>query len=394
MRIDQLLPSFGRYDAIGNDARLLKEQLEAKGFRSEIFTDLGHIPGQTRKFHEYLPFSSRFNILIHHFSIGSDLPYFLRHIDAFKVTRYHNITPYRYFPYLSSLESFFRCREGRWQLGLVREQSDCFWATSQYNAEELQQQHFKDGFVLPVLRRYDKLAQGKACPRLSALLSNSKAKTILFVGRVLPHKAQHDLIFLLSQYKRFVSPELRLILVGVGDDYYGDRLLSKLAADLKLSICRRPEKLRDFDHDILFSGPVSDAELASYYRSADVFVSLSEHEGFCVPLVEAMFFGLPIMAHKAAAIPETLGSHPGLIDKQDPVAMLDLLHQLLNCPAEREKHQQASLARAEAFTWQELQRSFDSGLQKILQSHQQHLARLGESWIQPAGQLQARPCPQ
>ena len=119
----------------------------------------------------------------------------------------------------------------------------------------------------------------------------------LFVGRIAPNKKIEDHIRLAEHYKRYVDAYYRFIFVGRTDAvprYYST--IRALIAQYQL-----------LNERFIFTGPVPDEDLAVYYRKAAVYVSLSEHEGFCVPLVEAMAAGVPVLAYAAAAVPETLG---------------------------------------------------------------------------------------
>ena len=142
-------------------------------------------------------------------------------------------------------------------------------------------------------------------PEVRALLAGIHSK-LLFVGRISPNKRQDDLIRMLAYYRRCIDPEAILVLVGSHRDQprYHARLRA-LAERLGLGGAVR------------FTGPVSLAQLAAYYRAASVFVSLSEHEGFGVPLLEAMHFGTPVVAFDGAAVAETLGGAGVLLGTRD-----------------------------------------------------------------------------
>ena len=363
-RVDQILPSFGYYDAIGIDNRSIRDLIRSKGLESDIFTEEGVMPGESRHLLEYAPYASKGNLLIHHFSIGSLVPYYLMGAASTKITRYHNITPSKYFPYAHTSVAKSKCEQGRQQFSLIKDLSDYYWADSSYNAGELDEFDFKNGSVLPLMRNYKKLLDVKPCEKMTEFLQRDKRKTILFVGRVVPNKAHHDLLFLLKQYYEFVGKDVRLICVGMMDSFYGGVLLKKLAIDwgLRTSIYK-PFGLHS---DVIFTGSVNDHELVSFYQHADVFVCMSDHEGFCVPLVEAMNFKIPILAHRAAAVPETLGDGGLLVDKNDPVATLNGLISLLNDPNESEKYSTLAYNRAKSFDWEVLKEQFSNRLDSVL----------------------------
>ena len=159
---------------------------------------------------------------------------------------------------------------------------------------ELETAGFPDPRVLPIPVNPEKW-NFPPDPTLMAQLQDGR-KNILFVGRVAPNKKQDDLVTAFDAYLKH-DPNARLILAGrvEDDDPYASRVLDLIDAfDLKDAV--------------IVAGSVTDTHLAAFYRTADLFWSMSEHEGFCVPLIEAMWFDVPILAYKSSAVPETLGS--------------------------------------------------------------------------------------
>ena len=139
---------------------------------------------------------------------------------------------------------------------------------------------------------------------------------VLFVGRIIPNKRIDDLIRSFAVFQKWVRPRSRLLLVGDhrGFERYLDRL-QELVRELRLD-------------EVVFTGQVDDDELYAYYRLADVFLCLSEHEGFGVPLQEAMHFGLPVIAYDAGAVRETLRGGGLLLQDKRPEVVADLLDRL------------------------------------------------------------------
>ena len=214
------------------------------------------------------------------------------------------------------------------------------------------------------MRNYKKLEQVGFSDRVLGFLRDGRRKNILFVGRVIPNKGHHDLIFLLSQYIKHVDSNVRLICVGAIETHYGGRLLKKFAEESGLNVSfNRPYSKKA---QVVFTGSVDDRELASFYSESDVFVCLSDHEGFCVPLVEAMYFKLPILAHSAAAVPETLGYGGLLVDKTDPVATLKGLYSLLNDTEIRERYIDAAKRRFRDYEWSVLKNRFRERIEEIV----------------------------
>src|SRR5207248_9656296 len=136
-------------------------------------------------------------------------------------------------------------------------------------------------------------------------------------GRLAPNKAQHDLIKALAAYRRLYDPRARLHLVGTSSSESYRTALVAYADAL------------DLVDAVEFTGSVSDGELAAHYRAADVFVCVSEHEGFCVPLLEAMHHRVPIVAYSAAAVPETVGDAGVLLDAKDAYTVATAVHRVV-----------------------------------------------------------------
>ena len=141
---------------------------------------------------------------------------------------------------------------------------------------------------------------------------------LLFVGRCVPNKRIEDLLRMFAYYRKFVDHRSRLIIVGEYRSFilYFDAL-QQLTSELRLD-------------EIYFTGHVSQAELNAYYRLADCFVCASEHEGFCVPVFEAMYRQLPVVAYSAAAIPYSTGRGVLLVNDKDPAMFAETVHQVLS----------------------------------------------------------------
>lgn len=328
-RIDQVLESFGRHDAIGNEVLLMRSLLREAGYLSDIYANAG-ADGK-----DILPAAKLFDSaderkLIHHFSIASNLVYRLIHSPWKQILRYHNITPAYFFAAPEMHYTRMQCMIGRAQLPFLRNQCQTFWAASEFNAQDLRGLGFESGIVLPVMRHYDHLLTVKGDESIISSLKNSGTKTILFVGRVNPNKCQHDLLFLLHQYKKHYAQKVRLVLLGGLEPFYGAQRMPKLCKELNLTYRVLGKRAVDPTVDVSFVDGADEHCLVSYYRAADVFVCMSEHEGFGVPLIEAMGFDLPILAHPAAAVPETLGGAGIVVDKADRPRLLSTLDSLLS----------------------------------------------------------------
>jgi L-malate glycosyltransferase len=166
----------------------------------------------------------------------------------------------------------------------------------EYNRQELEDLGFEPTGVMPIAVNIDRITEAPRRPTLETILGDGLTN-VLFVGRIAPNKKIEDHIRLAEQYKRYVDASYRFVFVGRHDAV--PRYFATLQA-LMLEYKMPPERF-------LFTGAVPDDDLATYYRTASVYVSLSEHEGFCVPLIEAMAADVPVLAYASTAVPETLG---------------------------------------------------------------------------------------
>jgi glycosyltransferase involved in cell wall biosynthesis len=219
----------------------------------------------------------------------------LARLPGSRVVHYHNVTPSYFFaPYDAGL-----CRmtaEGRRQIATLADRVDLALGVSEYNRRELDAMGFRQTGVLPIVVDTARLRQARRVPSIEKTLQDGLVN-ILFVGRIAPNKRIEDHIRLAEHYKRYVDIYYRFIFVGRYD------AVPRYYATVR-GLIRKYQMLSD---RFWFTGPVPDVELAAYYRNAHAYVSLSEHEGFCVPLVEAMSMDVPVLAYAAGAVPETLG---------------------------------------------------------------------------------------
>jgi len=372
MRIDQILPCYAGRDAIGTHARNIQSLLLERGYVSDIFAEAapGSPLGQIRPYREHRMVDAPEHILVHHFSTGSELPPILLGKRCFGVVDYHNITPPCFFPRPDEQYAREQSRRGRSQIPTVMLKTDHGWADSQYNADQLAALGPPPLEVLPIMRRYEELSRSPVNGKLASLL-NDGTRNLLFVGRVAQNKAAHDLLFLLRACHEFIARKVRLVLVGNSTGSYGLEVLPRLARELGLRQTDRYVTREDLGHDVILTGSVPEEDMATFYAAADVFTCFSDHEGCCVPLIEAMFFSKPLLAHRAAAVPETVGDGGLLVDKRDPVAALAALNGLLKCPELAGRMGEAARRRGTTeFAWDRLVARFGGCLDNALTAHQ------------------------
>ena len=195
---------------------------------------------------------------------------------------------------------------GRRELATLVGHVDLALGDSDFNRRELEALGFAPTGVMPIAVDLDRITKAPPRPALSRFLDDGLVN-FLFVGRIAPNKRIEDHIRLAEHYKRYVDAYYRFIFVGKTDAVPG-----YYKAILAL--------MREYDmpHDrFFFTGPVPDADLAAFYRHADVYISLSEHEGFCVPLLESMAAGVPVLAYGEAAVPETMGGAGVVFNPKD-----------------------------------------------------------------------------
>jgi glycosyltransferase involved in cell wall biosynthesis len=207
------------------------------------------------------------------------------------------------------------CYLGRRELGLYANRCELGLGDSEYNRQELEALGFPATGVLPVVPDFSHLSG--AANYLHAGEFDDDWVNLVFVGRTIPNKRLEDLIRWFHAYKRWFNPRSRLLLVGSHGGF------ESYVAMLTAFVARIGAR------DVHFLGQVTNEELVAYYELADVFVCASEHEGFCVPLVEAFYMGVPVIAYAAAAVPATMDGGGVLVTDKDPVHVAALVHQIV-----------------------------------------------------------------
>lgn len=296
MVIHQWVPAAHRGDAIGDSARKVRDLLRAMGHESDLYalTIDEDMRGEAKAFSD--AGATRGDVTIFHFALPSPMTGAFAALRGARVLQYHNITPARFFaPYDPSL--FRLAALGRQELASLAGRVDLALGDSEYNRQELDALGFAPTGVLPIAVDTTRLTSAPRRPSVEKILGDGLVN-FLFVGRIAPNKCVHDIIRLAEHYKRYVDAFYRFIFVGRYDG------IPRYYAAVRALI----DRFDMLDERFLFTGPVPDEELAAYYRSASVYLSLSEHEGFCVPLLEAMAMNVPVLAYAAAAVPDTLGA--------------------------------------------------------------------------------------
>jgi glycosyltransferase involved in cell wall biosynthesis len=303
-------------DAISNEALAIQRHLRASGFESDIFAEGIHprMARLARPLWEYEQVSSARTVCLFHFSIGSAASRLIHRAPDRLVCVYHNITPGEWFlgfhAHLAGL-----CYHGRRELAAFAPRTELGLADSEFNRHELQQAGFARTAVLPIVQDLAALAPPPA-PAARRMWDDGRVN-LLFVGRIIPNKKIDDLIRTFALYQRHLHARSRLLLVGDyrGHERYFDRLQEMVRA---LGV-----------QEVVFTGHVDDDDLRAAYAAADLFLCLSEHEGYCVPLVEAMACGVPVVAYDAGAVAETLRGGGLLLREKDPATVAEAVHAVL-----------------------------------------------------------------
>jgi glycosyltransferase involved in cell wall biosynthesis len=319
MEVHQFATSLTYGDAISDEMLEIQKTLCGAGYRSEIFIRFydPKLAGSIKDYREYRKFSSPDNVVLFHFSIGSPVSKMFFRIPDKKIMIYHNITPWEFF--LDSHRILTReCYKGRLEIKLFVGKVDLALGDSEFNRRELEAEGYAPTGVLPIVLDFSKF-DVPADPVVSDIFSSGKT-TILYVGRVIPNKKFEDVIKTFYFYKKFFNPNSRLILAG---DYRGmERYLAALQELVdKLAVS-----------DVHFTGHVDFAELVAYYRLADFYLSFSEHEGFGVPLLEAFYLKIPVVAFAAGAVEETMNGGGILLRQKDFFKTAALLDRVANDP--------------------------------------------------------------
>ncbi len=319
MKIIQLLTTMSYGDAIGNHVLALNNKILKMGYQTAIYAeniDEKFSAGTIKHVSEMNKITDK-DIILYHLSTGTRLNYELGNFNGKKIIIYHNITPAEFFEDYN-LDTFRLCRDGLIGMKKLADAADYCLAVSEYNKKNLLSSGYTCKIdVMPILIPFKDYDIKPDC-KIIDQFSKDEYKNILFTGRIAPNKKQEDIIKIFYQYQKNYNQKSRLFLVGSykGMESYYRRLLTYVR---KLGLT-----------EVYFTGHIKFKELIAYYKIADAFICMSEHEGFCVPIVEAMYFGIPIIAYDSSAVAETLGGGGFLTDTKNPLINAGILNRLLS----------------------------------------------------------------
>ena len=317
IRIHQVLATLGYGDAIGHEVLGIQRVLRSAGYESDIFVETAdyRLEPQTRDYRELVDASDPDNLLLHHFSLGSKASRTAYALPDRMALIYHNITPPEYFVgvHRTLARQTFR---GRRELKAYADRCDLAMGDSEFNRADLEALGFPRTAVLPVVPDFSHLDRE---PNWLAAGEFDDAWTnILFVGRMIANKKIEDLIRWFHAYHTIFNPRSRLLLVGAQTQF------ERYVASLHQLVARLGTP------HVHFAGHVSDEELVAFYDVADLFLCASEHEGFCVPLVEAFYKEVPVLAYAATAVPSTMDGAGVLLEDRDPVQVAQLIDAIVS----------------------------------------------------------------
>ena len=317
IRIDQVLATLGYGDAIGHEVLGIQRVLRAAGYESEIFVETAdyRLEPLTLDYRQLIDFSHPDNLLLHHFSLGSKASRTAFALPDRMALIYHNITPPEYFVGVHRTLAR-QCFRGRRELRAYAARCDMALGDSEFNRQDLEALGFPRTGVLPVVPDFSHLDLPPNS--MVARQFDDDWTNVLFVGRVIANKKIEDLVRFFHAYHTFFNPRSRLLIVGAQSGF--ERYLAsidELSATLGAS-------------HVHFTGHVPDEELVAFYDVADLFLCASEHEGFCVPIVEAFYKQVPVLAYAATAVPSTMDGAGVLFDDKDPMHVAALMDAIVS----------------------------------------------------------------
>lgn len=347
MKIVQVLPSLSGGDAIGNDVMALKSVIRERGYETEIYAEgiAPNVPdGMARHISQICHLEEQ-DIIILHVAIASALNEWIKEQTCKKVMVYHNITPPAFFRGYNE-DAATACEKGLTETRSLKGTFDMVLAVSCYNRQDLMDMGYTCPMhVLPILIPLDDYKKVPS-ERIIRKYKGDGLTNIIFVGRIAPNKKQQDVIRTFAEYQKHFNPESRLFLVGNpgGFEPYERQLRDYVRA---LGV-----------RNVRFTGHITFDEILAYYRLADLFLCQSEHEGFCVPLVEAMHFGIPVVAYGSSAIAETLGGSGFLLKEKNPVETAAVMHRILTDPELRQAILAGEKERLADFQYEKVRETF------------------------------------
>ena len=315
--IHQFTPSMEVGDSVSNAVLYIQKMLHKLGFISEIYVarlDLDrNFKHNIHHITEYK--ESEENLLFYHHSIGHDSHQMIMDFIDKKIIIYHNITPPHFFKHNPHIQKL--CIQGRKQLAVSAEYFIASIGDSDYNVKELKSFNYPNPKTLTLLLDFDR--QNKTKPNKKLIQKYYDTYNIIFVGRVVQNKVQHQLVDVAYALKRKGVKNFKIHIIGGASEPNYMKFLQEYVKDMDMLV------------EVIITGKVSDEDLIAYYHIADLYLSLSEHEGFGMPLIEAMKYDIPVLAYNAGGTTTTIPKE-GLLEKKSPSFIADEIIKLQNDP--------------------------------------------------------------
>lgn len=320
MKIIQVIVTIQKGDAIGNFTLILDRMLKRAGYDARICAvNIGKGISQ-KQIDDFscLNKVKRDDLIIYQMCEGNHINNILKKLICKKIAIYHNITPPEFFSKYGKCMAPIQENAIK-EIQMLNQTFDWCIADSEFNKQDLIKLGYDENKieVIPIIIQYDDFKK-RPDEEIIQKYSNHGYVNFLFVGRIAPNKKQEDIIRTFAYYKKYINEKARLILIGspFSEDYFND--------------IRTYIQALGLENSILIPGHISFEKILAFYSIADVFVCMSEHEGFCVPLIEAMLFDIPVVAYDSTAIKYTLGRGGVLLHDKNPMVFAGAIDKILS----------------------------------------------------------------
>ncbi len=339
---------YAEHDAVGQHTLAVHQLLQDMGYKALIFAEKSFKNSQIKviNFQKHTRYKPP-DLVLYQVSTGSPVGEYLATRSEPLILNYHNITPSEFFdPWVPQIA--YVLEQARQQLALLSKKAYAGIADSEFNAKDLYELGISNVSVVPVI--FADIVRSNT----SAQTQND-SPTLLFVGRLAPNKRLECIIAALALL-RSKWKQARLVIVGIAVPTEYLAALQHLVTKLGLDTC------------VEFVGTVSASVRDSFYAEASVYVSASTHEGFCVPVVEAMRAGLPVVAHNSTVLPETVQDASLLVDSEDPLSLAKAIDIVLSNAELRKKIVHKGFERAKHFVPAKVRQEMRSVLRSLIET--------------------------
>lgn len=344
MRIIQVLSTIANGDAVSNDAIAFDKVIKGMGYSTGIYAEsiVSNVERGVARPLDKIGELNKSDIIMYHFSTGTKLNYDIAEYPCRKILVYHNVTPPEFFR--GNDERFAGiCEYGLEGARYLADKVDYCLAVSEFNRQDLINMGYKCRIdVLPIVIPMDDYKRKPSRDFMIDYGSDNRTN-VLFTGRIAPNKKQENVIAAFYYYRKLYNNKARLILAGSyrAEDPYYLRLVDYVT---RLGI----------QDDVVFTGHIKFNEIIACFKTADVFLCMSEHEGFCVPVVEAMMFQVPVVARAVAAVPETMNYKGMLLDSSDPIVAAGCIDKVITDSHLRKTLVELGNARVKDFQYEKI----------------------------------------